>query len=201
VLGRMGARVSARLERWGFFPAGGGAVVLEIEPCPHLTPIEIVERGEILRRWARAAVACLPRSIAEKELSVVREKLGFRPTWLEVQEVAQARSPGNVVSVELSMESHHEVFTAFGERGVPATAVAGELVEDVRRYLASGQPVGEHLADQLLIPFAMAGGGVFRTGAPSRHTLTNVDVVRRFLAVKLECREVAPRAWAIEVGR
>jgi RNA 3'-terminal phosphate cyclase (ATP) len=200
LLGRMGARVTARLERWGFYPAGGGRVQVDIEPAGRLLPLELLERGEIRQRAARAVVASLSRSIAERELACVREGLNFEPSWLEVQEVRPSRGPGNLISVELAMDSHHEVFTAFGERGVPAAAVGGDVVRQTREYLASGQPVGHHLADQLLVPLAMAGGGAYRTGPPSRHTLTNVDVVRRFLPGKIECREFAPRAWVVEAG-
>jgi RNA 3'-terminal phosphate cyclase (ATP) len=200
VLSMMGARISARLERWGFFPAGGGRVVVEIEPSPGLRPVELVERGEIRQRIARAVVANLPLSIARRELAHVHQALSFDPSWLQPQEVTGAVGPGNVVSIEFVLDSHHEVFTAFGQRGVPAEAVAGDVVRQAREYLAAGQPVGHHLADQLLIPFAMAGRGAFRTGPPSRHTLTNLEVVRRFLLVGIVCREFAPRAWAIEIA-
>jgi RNA 3'-terminal phosphate cyclase (ATP) len=199
VLAAMGARVAVRLERWGFYPAGGGALAVEIEASGRLSPIELVERGEVRERRARAVVAGLPRTIAQKELAHVREGLGLSPAELEVHEVPDPHAAGNVLAVELALLSHHEVFTAFGQRGVPAAAVADDVVEQVRRYLGTGQPVSAYLADQLLIPFAMAGGGTFRTGPPSRHTLTNVEVVRRFLPVALECREFAPRCWSVEV--
>jgi RNA 3'-terminal phosphate cyclase (ATP) len=55
----------------------------------------------------------------------------------------------------------------------------------VRRYLASDAPVGSYLADQLVLPLALAGGGTFRTQALSRHTTTNIDVIRRFLDVPI----------------
>jgi RNA 3'-terminal phosphate cyclase (ATP) len=197
VLRRMGARVSVHLERWGFYPAGGGVLAVEVEPAGRLAPIDLLERGDIRSRRARAVVACLPRSVAQRELDGIRQGLGFDPAWLSVLELKPAHAPGNVVSVELTMDTHAEVFTAFGERGVPAAAVAGDVVRQVREYLASGQPVSHYLADQLLIPFAMARGGVFRTGPPSRHTLTNMEVVSRFLPEILRCREVAPRTWEV----
>jgi RNA 3'-terminal phosphate cyclase (ATP) len=200
LVGRMGAKVSVRLERWGFHPAGGGVIEMSVEPAGRLTPIELIERGEIRERSARAVVAGLPPSIAQRELAHLQAALGLDPRRLEVYEVPDAHAPGNVLTVELGLDTHHEVFTGFGERGLPAAAVADRVVEEVRRYLASGQPVSTYLADQLLIPFAMANGGAFRTGPPSRHTLTNVDVVRKFLPVAIECRQVAPRVWGVVVG-
>ena len=81
-----------------------------------------------------------------------------------------------------------------------AEAVAAGAVEAARAYLAAGEPVGEHLADQLLIPLAMSGGGRFRTGPASRHLTTNVEVVGRFLDVQVSCVEYAPRRWEVRAG-
>lgn len=47
----------------------------------------------------------------------------------------------------------------FGERGVPAERVAGRAVREMQAYLDAGVPVGEHLADQLLLLLALAGSG------------------------------------------
>jgi RNA 3'-terminal phosphate cyclase (ATP) len=200
LVNRMGPKVTVRLERWGFYPAGGGRVVVEIEPKAQLEPMRLLERSPIRRKAAWAVVANLPRVIAQRELEVVREMLGFEESWLEVREVREAHGPGNVLNIELEMDHHAEVFTGFGQPGVPAKTVADEACQDARRYLASGQPVGQHLADQLLVPLAMAGQGAFRTGPPSRHTLTNVEVVRRFVAVEITCKEFAPRAWEVRAG-
>lgn len=201
LLGSMGARVSARLERWGFYPAGGGVLSVEIEPAGRLAPLRLEERGEIRARSARAVVANLPRSIGERELARVREGLGLEPSVLEVEEVSDSPGPGNAVSVELAMDSHREVFTSFGEKGVPARAVADDVVRQARSYLAEGQPVGIHLADQLMIPLALAGEGRYRTGPPSRHSLTNAEIVNAFLGDhRLTLREVERRAWVVEAG-
>jgi RNA 3'-terminal phosphate cyclase (ATP) len=47
-------------------------------------------------------------------------------------------------------------------------------------YLASNAFAGPYLADQLLLPFALAGGGSFTTVKPSQHSLTARDVIERF---------------------
>ena len=59
-----------------------------------------------------------------------------------------------------------------------------QALDQLRRYEATSAPVGEHLADQLLIPLAMAGAGAFRCHRPSLHTTTNADVIQRFLPVR-----------------
>jgi len=72
-----------------------------------------------------------------------------------------------------------------GQRGVPAERVAKGAVREARGFLDADVPVGEHLADQLLLLLALAGGGRFRTSAPSGHTTTQIDLIPRFLDVKL----------------
>ena len=79
-----------------------------------------------------------------------------------------------------------ELFTGFGERGVPGWKVAGAACDEALAYLGAGVPVGEHLADQLLLPMALGKGGRFRTVAPSLHTRTNIEIVKRFLPVAIE---------------
>ena len=46
-------------------------------------------------------------------------------------------------------------------------------------------PVGEHLADQLLIPLALAGGGSFATAPLTLHTKTNIEIIKKFLNVDI----------------
>jgi len=199
LLGRMGPQVEATLDRPGFYPAGGGQVTVGIQPCPHLRAVELLERGRVVRRLARGIVSRLPRHIAEREVDTLRRRLGWPPDCVAVEEV-ESPGPGNVLIVELESEHVTEVFSGFGERGVPAETVAKGVVREVREYLDAEVPVGRHLADQLLIPMALSGGGRFRTLPPSEHTRTNVETLRHFLDVPIASEEIAPGVWEIRVS-
>ena len=144
-------------------------------------------------------VSRLPRNIGERELAVVAQELEW--TDLRVEDVTAASGPGNALIMEVESEHVTEVFTGFGERGVRAETVAWGAVEEVRGYLEAGVPVGSRLADQLLLPLALAGGGAYRTLAPTLHTTTNVSVLERFLELKVKCKPVAGAVWRVEVGR
>ena len=183
---RMGPRVEAVLDRPGFYPAGGGQCAFRVMPAARLAPLDLRERGAIRRRRAQALVARLPRQIADRELAVVRARLGWSEEELEVVVVdGSARGPGNVLLLEVESEHVTELFSGFGQVGVRAEAVAEQAVEQARRYLAAGVPVGPHLADQLLVPLALAGGGAFRTIGLSSHSRTNLDVIRAFLSTRI----------------
>ena len=205
LLARMGASVTAKLVRPGFYPAGGGEFTVEIEPAAQgrLGPLELMERGEILSRRGRAIVARLPDHIAERELKVVERKLGWTADRLAVERADDSVGPGNIIILEIASEHVTEVFTAFGEKDVRAEAVAGKAIGEARAYLAAGVPVGSHLADQLLVPTAMAGAGRFRTVAPTRHTTTSIEVIRKFMevAVSVTRDEQHREAWEIHVRK
>jgi len=198
---RMGPGVHAFLEQPGFYPAGGGRIRVLVEPCAALSRLDLPHRGEVRRRLARALVAGLPRNIGDREVKAVRDLLGWERGSLRVEEVPNPAGPGNVLTLEIGSEQVTEVFTGFGQRGVRAEAVAAEAVDEARRYLASSAPVGVHLADQLLLPMALAGGGSFRTVAPSRHTITNLEVLKQFLELAVRVEKEDRDVWFIEIVR
>jgi RNA 3'-terminal phosphate cyclase (ATP) len=198
LLNRMGPQIKAELECPGFYPAGGGRVGFTISPAKKLAPFDLRERGEIRARRAKASVSSLPVSIAERELAVIGQMLSWSTEWLQSEVIRDSCGPGNVVSIEIESEHVTEVFTGFGERGVPAEAVAEKAVKETRRYLASEVAVGEYLADQLLIPMALSGGGSFTTCPLSRHSLTNIEIIHKFLDVRISPVPIANRMWAVE---
>lgn len=201
LINRMGPSLSLALERHGFYPAGGGRMTVEIEPTAALGPLELRERGEVIRRRATAVVAGLPAEIGHRELAVVAEQLDWPAECLDVRHLPAGHGQGNVLLLEISGQAVTEVFTGFGQRGVRAEIVADKAAQEARDYLDADVAVGPHLADQLLLPLALAGGGSFTTVAPSSHTLTNIDVIKMFLDVQISCSEIRPNAWLVNVGR
>jgi RNA 3'-terminal phosphate cyclase (ATP) len=199
LINRMGPRVTAELERPGFYPAGGGRMSVTIEPATRLDRLDLPARGEVLARRARAVVANLPISIAERELKVIARKLSWPREFTTAESIERSPGPGNVVIIELECEQVTEVFTGFGERSLRSEAVAEKAAQQARRYIGSEAAVGEYLADQLLIPMSMAGGGSFTTLPLSRHATTNIEVIGRFLEVRIEASQSADRVWKVDV--
>jgi RNA 3'-terminal phosphate cyclase (ATP) len=189
LIARMGAIVDAKLERPGFYPAGGGRIVVTIEPVAQLARLELLERGAIVARSARAVVANLSHDIARREIAVVAEKTGWPEETLQAHTIRGSIGPGNAVTIEVECEHVTEVVTGFGQRGVRAEEVASSAVDEMQRYLDSTGAVGEHLADQLLLPMAVGGGGAFTTLEPTLHTRTNAEMIRRFGAADVSIEE------------
>jgi RNA 3'-terminal phosphate cyclase (ATP) len=180
LLERMGVRVTLTLERYGFHPRGGGVIVAEIAPVPRLRAIEILERGVRLRGFAEAYVAGIPVNVAERELAVIGRRLNWTADQLKIRGLPGEMGPGNALTLTLEHEHIVEVFTAFGEKARTAESVAEAAAKEVREYLVHGAPVGEHLADQLLIPMALGGVSAFVTSVPTAHFTSNAQVIATF---------------------
>ncbi len=189
VLNRMGPAVSARLMRPGFYPAGGGRIEVEIDPCPALRPIQLLERGMLRRVEARALVAALPGDIAARELTAVGIVLGWPEETRRIELLPERVGPGNILMLEAEFEHVTEMTSGFGQLGVPAQHVGEKAAKRMAGYLASAAAVGPHLADQLLLPMAMAGSGIFSTVKPTQHTRTAATVITRFLDRHVLIRE------------
>ncbi len=192
---QMGPQVNLVLERYGFYPAGGGCFRAEITPCRKLIPLRIGIRGPIVKRRITAVVAHLPAQIAKREIDMAAQMLSGA---LESRliETKQSAGPGNVVMVEIESDVAFEIFTGFGQIRVPAESVAKEVVAEVLEYLMSNAAAGEHLTDQLLLPFALAGEGSFTSSKVNSHATTNMDVIQRFLPV---CFDIMDRDGHVDV--
>ena len=114
VIHRLGPRIEIRLEKYGFYPAGGGRLTATVEPCERLSSICLLERGEIDRRAAVAIVANLPRSIAQREMDTIAKLLNWDAGLIEVVETRDSAGPGNIVLIELAGRNVTEIFCGFG---------------------------------------------------------------------------------------
>lgn len=198
---RMGPTIELELRRSGFFPAGGGKFHARIDPVKQLQRFDLLERGAVRQQRARAIVSKLPGDVADRELAVIQSQLGWNETECGVEVVENPMGPGNALLLEIEAENVTEIFTSFGERGTSAENVARKAAEAASSWLEAGVPVDEHLADQLLIPMALAGGGSFRTTKPSLHSKTNAEIIQRFLAVAIRFEEEATNIWRVVLGQ
>jgi RNA 3'-terminal phosphate cyclase (ATP) len=186
---RMGPQIQFRLKQHGFYPAGGGRVVVDIIPVDRLNGFELLERAAWNQRQVRAVVSKLPRNIGERECETIARLSGWPATDFCVDEVLDSPGPGNVVLVKLQSAETTEIFTGFGERGVRAEVVAERVWDEVQSFIQSATPVGPHLADQLILPLAISawqhgGGGAIRTSEVTGHAETHLDLVAQILEVQ-----------------
>jgi RNA 3'-terminal phosphate cyclase (ATP) len=183
LLAAMGAQVDVELERFGFYPAGGGVLSATIWPCEKLARLDLVERGALHAAFAEAFVARIPPGVARRELDTVSAALGWTAGQLQEHVLKDTDGPGNALLITIDSANVTEVFSGIGDKHVRAETVAQGAVMEAERYLKSGAAVGEHLGDQLMLPMALAGGGRYTIDHVSQHAITNAEVIARFLPV------------------
>jgi len=188
LINKMGPTVQAELERPGFFPAGGGKLRINITPCKRLMGFELLERGPLIEPDAKQAVAVIadvPEVVAERELKAVVKKTGWPASALKIER-HDGHGPGNLLALTVRHENVTNVFTAFGEPGRSSEKVANHASKQCLDFLRADAPVDVHLADQLMVPMALAAArdgasSAFRTVGLSLHARTQLDVVQAFL--------------------
>lgn len=193
LLQKIGFDAEISLQQAGFYPAGGGIIHATIRPARTISPLTIVQRGNLVRIIGISAVANLPVSIAErqKRQAMLRLQrlpdLGHTPD-LRIQ-VQQLPSPvkGTFLLLLAEFELSRCCYFSLGELGKPAERVADQAVDALLAFLETDGAIDQYLADQLLLPLSLAGGvSELRTSQVTEHLLTNAEVLQKFLPTRIE---------------
>jgi RNA 3'-terminal phosphate cyclase (ATP) len=198
MLAKMGVRIETQLQRYGFYPAGGGAWRVKIYPATDIAELILLECGEQTSQRAVAISSRIPEHVTSRELARVQSLCGWPQACLN-QRLVKSAGPGNILSLQVGMKNVTHVCDSLGERGVSAERVVDRAVEALNHFLSAKVPVGEYLADQLILPMVLGRGGRFRTVKPSTHLLTNIDVVRSMTGADIQLKEIRENCWEVLV--
>jgi len=176
---RIGFDIEYSIEEYGFYPAGGGKIHVRINPVNQLKALVLDSRGELQQVVATAISSKVPHHVTERELAVIENKAAFKSLQLN-QKIVNSIGPGNIVSLVVQYENITEVFECVGEKSLKAERVAKLALNKAKHYVSARHVVDEYLTDQLLLPMVLARGGQFVTSDLSRHSETNIDVIKLF---------------------
>ncbi len=182
-LAGLGAQGEIALERWGWYPKGGGEVALKITPARGLTGVEWRTPAAPVAFQALSAASKLPEHVARRQAARLTARL---KETVPVEIIpASGQDPGSFVF----LWGPRAGFSALGARGKPAEQVTDEVADAYLAFLKSGAALDRHLADQILLYLALARGpSTFTTETVTLHLLTNVWVIEQFLGPKFEVR-------------
>jgi len=196
-LARLGVQAAVELERWGWYPQGGGRLICHVKGLGApamafpLNPFRLVERGGLRQITGFSATSNLPAHIGRRQRDRAVKLLrshGFTPQI----EIVDAPSPGPGTCVFLLAEFKGAVagFTGYGRLRKPAEKVAEEAARAFLAYQRSGGAVDRYLADQLILPLALASGeSHFTTGKVTDHLRTNAWLIGQFLSARVDIGE------------
>jgi RNA 3'-terminal phosphate cyclase (ATP) len=177
-----GLTATAERHRSGYYPAGGGVATLYLAPSS-LSPLSLTDRGSLrgARIYSQCSTDLTESNVAQRQAETAHRRLD--DAGIEVLErqvtATTADSAGSVVTIELEYEESVAGFDALGEPGKSAEAVAGDAVEDALSFREGNGAVDDHLADQLLVVLALAGGEL---SIPHRtdHVDTSLELLKAF---------------------
>ncbi len=196
VLSSMGAELSLALLRHGFAPAGGGAVRLQVAPLQSLKPVHLphVNQTSPRKLTGKLVMNQIPEGVAERTLKSLRSvflQAGYPEPDCEIEMASTSVSSGIVAMAEVRWtdEGRSDMSTAFGSMGRSSESLGAGAAKGLLKLLASGASVGPQLADQLQLPFALAGAGSYSTVAPDEHFVSNRQTIAAFLEEKFALGE------------
>jgi len=201
-LRKMGGEVSLEIDRWGWYPKGGGMVRAFIRNRQGLKAVNLTNRGKLLDLHLLSAVSNLPLRIAERQRdqALIRiEYLGLQPTV----SIENALSPGQGTVLFLTARFEGSVggFTSLGRKGERAEEVADDACNEFVKFLDSKGVVDIHLADQLVLYMALARGrSTLITERITDHLLTNIWVIEQFLPLTFDVEEETGRVEVNGIG-
>ncbi|MBN3282011.1 RTCA cyclase, partial [Polyodon spathula] len=190
---RFGVHFDCDLKMRGYYPKGGGEIIVKTNPVKELTPVTLTERGTITKIYGRAFVAgVLPHKLA-KDMSAaavryIRKEI--KDLYINIQAVREKKdeSFGNGNGIILIAESSTGcVFaaSALGKKGVYADKVGCEAAEMLLRNTRHNGCVDEYMQDQMIIFMALANGtSRIRTGPLTLHTQTAIHVAEQLTKAK-----------------
>lgn len=199
VLRSMGATLELKVIRCGFYPTGGGCLELALQPVSALAPflVPVLKTAPAIRAWAYCSR--LAPAIARDELKIVRHALALENTDCRVRDCTSPGA-GNTLHVHVAGQGLDQLFSGFGRKGKPREQVATDAIRQAKDFLNSGADTGPLLADQLLLPMALAGTGGFTTTHITNHAQTNIQIIERFLDCRFHCTEQTTGIVHISVG-
>lgn len=201
LLRRAEVHVICRCDRAGYYPKGGGEIKLLAVGEQSIQPVELVERGEIKQLHAFIVTSNLPDHVSERGCKTVKNFMKKLKLPAEVQPKNRPSiSPGAAVVITAQCENGFGGFTGLGKPGKRMEQVTLEACDAFAAWWRSGAACDEHLADQLVLPMALAEGeSRWTTPKITDHLRTVVFVVQQFLPVEVVLEERSDQTGLVAI--
>lgn len=189
VLRKAGLYAFPELLHGGFGRDSKGEVALDVEPSA-LTGMNWSDRGRLQGIRAIVSSAGLPSTVGERAIVHLKRLAQNSGMVIEAEHVeVGARTTGLFVTTWAMYDRGAGGGTAMGSRGVRSEVLAQSAFEEMYEWMATPSTVDPYLADQLLLPLALAEGeSMFSVSRLTPRFLTCAWVVKQFTPIHITIR-------------
>jgi len=188
LLVRLGVRTECSIATWGWYPTGNGQISARILPVRALRPLTLIDRGGLLRVTGLSAISNLPSHIAARQRDRALAILSRQGVEASIATLsAPSLGKGSFLFLAAEFEHFSAGFDSLGAIGKRAEEVADEACNGLLSYLQAKGALDPHLTDQIVPWLAFCQGpSEFTTSLITRHLLTNIWVMRKFMDVDVQ---------------
>ena len=196
---KFGVRTECQILRRGYYPKGGGEVYLKIYPVKELSPISILEFGNLKRIYGRSFVAGhLPIDIAKRMAKTVNQELEkiYQDIPIDIEIVKEPDHTYNgtgtgIIVIAETTTGCILAGSALGKKGITAEAVGLEAVQQLIDDLSHEACVDQFMQDQLIIFMGLANGvSKIKTGPLTLHTETAIHYTQLLTGAKFVVNKI-----------
>lgn len=187
-LGKMGVNVESETLAYGFYPKGGGKIMVMVKPSSVLIPVSLTSRGKhvFTEGWSSASKDLAKSRVAERQMEAAEKILGEIKKSMKY---VPSPSTGSAITLVSFFGNCFLGASSIGERGKSAENVGKEAASLLKRNLDSGACLDEWMTDQILPYMAFAKGkSEVSVAKVTQHAKTNISVIERFLDVKFKVK-------------
>lgn len=191
VLLDMGARCELYMDCYGFNPEGGGTIEANFNGGSPLQGVDKRERGRIERVFGTAVGCNLPSHIPQRIANRAINLLGEFDAPVDIRpQRTRSVSTGAGIFLAAEYSNGRGGVGILGRRGMPSEAVAEKAITSLLGFHDSNTAADRHLADQLVLPLALAeGSSALTVETITPHLLTVIHTVQAFLDRRIELDE------------
>lgn len=194
-LQKIGISLSLELKRAGFYPHGGGIVKAIVNPSTKINSLIIINRGKLNKFKIYSAHSNLKDEVALRQAKTAETILSKKSPSIPIQTFTSSLpslSRNTTISITAYFDNTVACYTELGEKGKPAEEVAESACRKLLTFLNSKATTDEYIADQLLLPLALALNNEPSELIPpqiTNHIRTNIYTIQKFLNVRFEINE------------
>lgn len=200
---RIGIEINCELSLAGFYPRGGGRILVNVTPVESIKPLNINQRGDLKQIRGISAVSNLERRIAERQRERVINRLGSKYPLNDIRiKQIPSKYKGTTLFLVCEFDNSQSCYFSLGALGKPAEQVADEVCDKIENFLSTDSALDEYLADQLLLPLSFANGNsTFSIAKVTSHLLTNAQVIQEFMPIDISITGKIGKPGMIKIMR